>query len=272
MRKQNDILPQLFGADSDSWDTAYEREFNNHCDDTEDEGTIWFSESNAEEAVLRLLNQLEEDDLLSRASSRFLDLGTGNGHLLFTLREEDEDGSSWQGEMVGVDYSEASVQLAQRIQKQRQLAARTSSQTHDAHEQIDGLMDGVLNGQRNEHLGFEQWDLLNDAPGDWLNAGFDMVLDKGTFDAISLMSHLRFDHETTPHPCDVYREKVIPLIKPGALLCITSCNWTKPELLDWLAPANGELEYFKEAKYPTFTYGGKTGQSIVTIVLRRRRP
>ena len=43
--------------------------------------------------------------------------------MLFTLREgEDEDGEGkWEGGMVGVDYSPASVELARKIQTQRDI-------------------------------------------------------------------------------------------------------------------------------------------------------
>lgn len=170
--------------------------------------------------------------------SRFLDLGTGNGHLLFTIRDDEDDDAGWQGEMIGVDYSETSVQLAQKIAKQRDMS----------------------------DIYFHQWDLLNDPAGDWLQEGFDVVLDKGTFDAISLMPI----EDGAAHSCDVYRDRVVPLIKPGCFLIITSCNWTKQELLDWLAPHDGQLRYYSEAKYPTFTFGGQTGQTIVTLVLRRQ--
>ncbi|KAK4554933.1 Protein-lysine N-methyltransferase efm4 [Recurvomyces mirabilis] len=234
------------------WDSAYTRELHNHEEDADDEGTIWFSESNAEDAILDQLNRLEEEGLLVRdaspesnksnaksAASRFLDLGTGNGHLLFTLREEEDDGNSWRGELVGIDYSSTSIELARRVAEQKQLPDIT----------------------------FERWDLLEDEAGDWLQTGFDVVLDKGTFDAISLMPHAG----GARHPCDIYREKVTPLIKPGGFLFITSCNWTKQELLSWLAPEGGELGYYVEAKYPTFTFGGKTGQTIVTLVLRREQ-
>ena len=229
-------------------------------EDADDEGTVWFSESNAEEAILDQLSRLEESQLLQRGVRadeaeddvgdhqgspatveilvpKFLDLGTGNGHLLFALREPDDEGRNWIGEMVGVDYSETSVQLARRIATQKQLS----------------------------DIRFEHWDLLHDMPGDWLGAGFDVVLDKGTFDAISLMPH---DGDAR-HPCEVYHEKVVPLIKPLHFLCITSCNWTKSEVLDWLAPPGSELSYFSEAKYPSFTFGGHTGQSIVTLVLQK---
>ncbi|KAK3073958.1 Protein-lysine N-methyltransferase efm4 [Teratosphaeriaceae sp. CCFEE 6253] len=227
------------------WEAAYARELGNYEEDADDEGTVWFSESNAEEAVLEQLNKLAETGLLrrdddneARQTSRFLDLGTGNGHLLFALREEDDEGRCWTGDMVGVDYSETSVRLARRIA-------------------VEKDVEGVQ---------FETWDLLNHNPDRaWLQGGFDVVLDKGTFDAISLMPFA----EGSQNPCKVYREKVEPLIKPRCFLCITSCNWTKDELLEWLAPNHGCLRYHSEAKYPTFTFGGRTGQSIVTLSLQR---
>lgn len=163
--------------------------------------------------------------------------------MLFTLREEEE----WMGEMVGVDYSLPSVDLARRIAARRNLE---------------------------EGLRFEEWDLL--APSstgpDWLpNGGFDIVLDKGTFDAISLMPK---DADTGRHPCETYRRVVAPLVRKGGWVVVTSCNWTKKELIGWLTETEGNEEgallYEREARYPTFKFGGKTGQSIVSVAFRRR--
>lgn len=240
--KPSAITPRPDRPDRCSWDDVYARELANHADDADDEGTIWFDESGAEEAVLRLLGELADDGAVARggeAASRFLDLGTGNGHMLFALREADEAAEAWRGDMVGVDYSQASVDLARRIGRRR----------------------GVDSSVR-----FERWDLLQHPPGDWLGAGFDVVLDKGTFDAISLMPQSR----DAPHSCEVYRAKVAGLLKPGGLLIVTSCNWTKAELLSWLSgERESGLQYCREAHYPTFTFGGQTGQSIVTIAFRR---
>jgi len=45
-----------------------------------------------------------------------LDLGTGNGHFLMRLREGEGDGEEgWGGRLLGVDYSEKSVEFARRI-------------------------------------------------------------------------------------------------------------------------------------------------------------
>jgi SAM-dependent methyltransferase len=242
-----------------SWEAAYVREIRNYEEDGDDEGVVWFDESNAEDTVLKKLGEYDQQGrgLLNRESCRFLDLGTGNGHMLFALREEeDEDGAHWAGEMVGVDYSPASVQLARQVDVQR-LATLNEDEDEDGGDQRAHPSFAPIR--------FEQWDILTEEAGDWLKGGFDVVLDKGTFDAISLMPY----EPEARHPCELYLEKVVPLVKPGFFLVITSCNWTKEELVDWLSPNKDGLILYDEAKYRTFTFGGRTGQSVVTVVFRR---
>jgi len=219
-----------------SWDQAYAREIANHAQDAQDEGTIWFDDSGAEEKVVERLEALEDEGLLSKDNSRILDLGTGNGHMLFSLLDED-----WAGDLVGVDYSDTSVKLARQI-----AAARTEG---------------------GAPVTFEEWDLLNHQPGEWLGEGFDAVLDKGTFDAISLSSETDAQGRRI---CESYREHITPLIKPGQFFIITSCNWTKQEVMNWFVAPDGELQFFDEAKYPTFTFGGQQGQSVCTLIFQRR--
>ncbi|PSK34009.1 Protein-lysine N-methyltransferase efm4 [Elsinoe australis] len=233
------------------WDEAYEREIRNHAEDADDEGTVWFDDTGAEEKVLELLNKHAEEGSLSEvdgdtySASKFLDLGTGNGHMIFELREE-----GWQGDMVGVDYSETSVRLAQQIAAQR----------------AESDASAEKNKAKNT-TAFYKWDLLQDEPGAWLKDGFDVVLDKGTFDAISLSSETnaqgRRSHEG-------YREKVLPLIKPGGLFIITSCNWTRDEVLKWFEGADGQLSLVDEVDYPSFTFGGEKGQSVCTLAFKRK--
>ncbi|GAB7358147.1 hypothetical protein MBLNU230_g0305t1 [Neophaeotheca triangularis] len=236
------------------WDDIYAREVTNFTHDANDEGEVWFDDSDAENVVIKELEALEEEGVLSKLVSRFLDLGTGNGHMLFELREReastDEPEDCWLGEMVGVDYSEASVELARRIGVARELMS-------------EGDGDAGAGA-----ITFEQWDLLSAEPGAWLGNGFDVVLDKGTFDAISLMPRSESGH----HPCEVYRDKVVPLIKLGCYLIVTSCNWTKQELIQWLVgDGAGGLEYVKEGHYREFSFGGQKGQTVVTLVFRRRQ-
>jgi hypothetical protein len=192
--------------------------------------------------------------------------------MLFELRErEDDEGERWLGDMVGVDYSPRSIELARQIDEQRRAALRAQLQD-DGDESNDHNVDETVAGSSAlpgfANVTLHVWDLLTETAGDWLRDGFDVVLDKGTFDAISLMSP---GTDGSPHPCDRYRRTVAPLIKCGGYLVITSCNWTKSELLEWLVPQDGDLILFDEARYPTFTFGGKTGQSVVTLVLQRRQ-
>jgi len=166
--------------------------------------------------------------------------------MLFLLREE----AGFRGRMVGVDYSARSVQLARGIAGRKELG---------------------------ERIVFERWDVMKEDPAEWVRpgkeeeeegrgeGGFEVVLDKGTFDAISL------NEEVDGHGrrmCESYRGRVEGLVKGGGYLLVTSCNWTEGELRRWFE--GGELEFYGRIKYPSFAFGGKTGQSISSVCFRRR--
>lgn len=166
--------------------------------------------------------------------------------MLFSLCEpeddDDEDDENdatnrWKGQMVGVDYSLASIELAKRILDRSNLQ---------------------------HQLQFHHWDILSNSPCP-VNVDFDVVLDKGTFDAISLMAH----QSGSEHPCRVYRLRVEGLMRRDGFLIVTSCNWTKDELVDWLTAGDSKLRFWGDAEYPTFMFGGRKGQSVVTVVFRR---
>lgn len=195
----------------------------------------WFSDVNASSKVLRLLQTPSLG--LSLKTSSFLDLGTGNGEMLFLLRDK----GGFEGPMVGVDYSAPSVELARK----------------------------VAAGKGIDDIDFEQWNIMKDAVReDWLHP-FDVVLDKGTFDAVSLSEE---KDDRGRRLCEGYRERVGKLIKRDGYLVITSCNWTKSELLEWFSvPKEGDFtfEVFSEVSYPTFSFGGQVGQSISTVTFQK---
>lgn len=56
---------------------------------------------------------------------------------------------------------------------------------------------------------------------------YRVCVDKGTYDAISL------NPDGAERSRMAYRQMVKHLLQPGGLLMITSCNWTKDELLDF---------------------------------------
>lgn len=135
-----------------------------------------------------------EDQLLGPSSNlsntSFLDLGTGNGHFLLRLRglddegEVDEEGEKWEGRIMGVDYSEKSVEFARRIA-----------------------------GDKGVEAEFRYWDIMSSSPSAILDGaqkeGWDVVLDKGTFDAISLSEE---KDEQGRRLCEGYKERMMPLV------------------------------------------------------------
>lgn len=223
-----------------SWDELYTIELLNFSHDPSDIGTVWFSDSDAEDKILQYLTS---DALaLPLEKTSFLDLGTGNGNMLFLLRDQ----ARFHGRMVGVDYSAQSVMLA------RNIAARK------------GLRAEVV---------FERWDVMRQEPGQWARGrnggeeeeGFGVVLDKGTFDAISMSEEVDGGGRRV---CEGYKRRVEGLVRRGGYLLVTSCNWTEAELRGWFE--GGELEFYGRIRYPSFAFGGETGQSISSVCFRRK--
>lgn len=241
------LLPK-FPANPRSWDSLYTTELQNHSSDTSDVGTIWFSDSGAEDKVISLLfDKIIEEKILGPeiglSNCSFLDLGTGNGHFLLRLRgveeEEEEEDEKWEGRMMGVDYSEKSVEFARRIA-----------------------------GDKGASVEFVKWDIMSEAPEAILDGvqegGWDVVLDKGTFDAISLSEER---DERGRRVCEGYKERVMPLVREGGLVCVTSCNWTGEELRGWFE--GDGLEVVGEVGYRSFVFGGEKGQTISSVCFRR---
>lgn len=229
-----------------SWDELYTNELLNNESNPEDIGTVWFEDSDAE---AKILSFLASQNSLSYTDTSFLDLGCGNGSMLFSLRDyvDDDDTGGWRGRMLGVDYSDQSVSLARQIHSTRD----------------DGDFD----------MDFRTWDILR---GPWSTVldssqcnGWDVVLDKGTFDAISLSSD---KDDQDRRLFEGYRDRVIQLVKKDGYFIITSCNWTAEELKEWLDGREGSGGYFRhegQVEYPSFSFGGHQGQTITTLCFRK---
>lgn len=159
--------------------------------------------------------------------------------MLFLLREE----GGFKGRVVGVDYSHSSIQLCREIAMKKGYALGPS---------LKGGME------------FTQWDIMDMKPRPQWVEGWDVVLDKGTFDAISLSEEV---DEQGRRVVEGYRERVEGLVRKGGLLVVTSCNWTEEELRGWFE--GGELEAVGRVEYPVFKFGGGTGQSVCTVCFRK---
>jgi EEF1A lysine methyltransferase 2 len=201
-----------------------------------------------------------------------LDLGTGNGSSLLTLRLQ----GSYHGYMVGVDYSRQSIELARKLSRQYSDPACTAELSVQLPTDDYSCVK----------IRFEVLDLLNDDPRkqDWWptsvndkygNAsGFDLVLDKGTFDAISLSSETIDVGGRLKRIHEVFPRITVSLVNPGGFFLITSCNWTEEEVIKWFTTGegvSGELEVFDRISYPVFEFGGHKGQGVASVCFRRRK-
>lgn len=107
--------------------------------------------------------------------------------------------------MVGIDYSPKAVELAEKIAKER------------------GMQERVR---------FEVADCVKDelSAAEWVpEGGFGVILDKGTFDAISLSGEVLEDGSGR-RLYEGYAQGVVGVMARGGLLVVTSCNWTEEEL------------------------------------------
>jgi EEF1A lysine methyltransferase 2 len=120
---------------------------------------------------------------------RTLEIGSGNGTLLFALREAGYAASS----LTGLDYSPDAVRLARMI-----------APTRDS-----------------EQVAFHVCDFLNELPppvqgrADAL-AGWDLLLDKGTYDAIALGEDV-----SGTSPVAAYPTRTSKLLRDGGFFLIT---------------------------------------------------
>lgn len=167
------------------------------------------------------------------------------------------------GRLLGVDYSERSVELARQVGKVRR---------GQAEEEEEGT---VKKGE----VEFQAWDVLRgdvnalQTSGTDLQAyaGWDVVLDKGTFDAVSLSAE---QDSQGRRICEGYGERVLQLLRTGGIFVVTSCNWTEKELRDWFevkteGPGGERLRLAGRIEYRSFSFGGVKGQTISTLCFEK---
>lgn len=141
-----------------------------------------------------------------------------------------------------MDYSAQSVELARRVAEQAGSGAE-----------------------------FAVWDVLGGDYADVLTgaeaSGWDVVTDKGTFDAICLSAAR---DSAGRRVSEGYKSRVARLVKQGGLFIVTSCNWTEDELRAWFVGGEEGFEEVGRIEYPSFTFGGQKGQTISTLCFRKR--
>ena len=149
--------------------------------------------------------------------------------------------------MLGVDYSERSVEFARRIAAEK-----------------------GFGGEGGREVEFRWWDIMSGDEkevlvGDGEEGRWDVVVDKGTFDAISLSEERDGRGRRV---CEGYKDRIVPLVRRRGLFLVTSCNWTEEELRGWFE--GGELEVLGKVEYRSFSFGGRKGQTVCSICFRRK--
>ncbi|KAI4208916.1 MAG: hypothetical protein LQ351_008089 [Letrouitia transgressa] len=228
------LCPSELGT-KEFWDKTYTTDLDTHSAHPSHSGQAWFADSSASTRALAYLSSLS----LSPKTS-FLDLGTGNGEMLFLLRSS----GRFCGKMLGIDYSARSVEFASRLAAQKGLLVTGEVESK-----------GTGSGEESTGVEFRVWDIMGSDL--WMWGQWDVVLDKGTFDAVSLNPDTDVIGRRV---VEGYRERVERMVKPGGRFLVTSCNWIEEELKAWF---EGEsLVWEGRVGYPRFSFGGKQGQSV----------
>ncbi|CEF67831.1 AT11165p [Strongyloides ratti] len=191
------------------WDSRYELEIKNF-NEYGDEGEIWFGK-NAENRILLYIDKLK----LSK-DIYFIDIGTGNGSLLRRLRKRGFKN------LTGIDYSSSAIELCIKLSK----------------NEDDGCND----------INYKVDDILSDNHNTELINKFNIIIDKGTWDAISLYGD---------------REERLKCYKK------ISCNFAKEELIELFDDDNLQFESDLPSSN-TFSFGGKEGQTSTGVVFKKK--
>ncbi|GMM37189.1 Efm4 protein [Saccharomycopsis crataegensis] len=222
------------------WNDFYKLEQTNFQSNSEDTGECWFDESDAENRMIDFLVSNFQELPTINEDSKIIDLGTGNGHLLFELYQH-EDEVYVNNRLIGLDYSENSVNFAKDIAKSKNL-------------------DNIL---------FYQVDFLTKYKEFWGNEIFqnvDVFLDKGTLDAIALNdAKYPFEDGKSYLGYELYPRIIEKSIKQEGIILITSCNFSEEELEKVILENSTRLKVWKKIKYPSFQFGGVKGSAICSI-------
>jgi SAM-dependent methyltransferase len=175
--------------------------------------------------------QSQDDEL--NGGPVILDIGTGNGILPICLAEAGYNPRY----LAGIDYSNASVELAKRVSQTREVEEITFKvydfiRENPRHMQSRAVLSEDTPLETKEsYISEGSWDLLSVLLHIQHTGLPNFRLDKGTFDAISLSSGsnslIGEDKSDTvsaaqsPHATDLYPVQVEALLKPGGYFLIT---------------------------------------------------
>ncbi|CAI2351392.1 unnamed protein product [Caenorhabditis sp. 36 PRJEB53466] len=212
----------------DFWDKRYKMELENFKAHG-DEGEVWFGIS----AETRIVKYLIESK--TEKEARILDLGCGNGSVLRKLR------SKGFRSLKGVDYCQKAVDLSEA-------ASRAEQEEQEKEKELPDIQ-------------FEQLDIT--APrNDFFSPPFDVILDKGTWDAMSLS-------DERDARLAAYADFLRKGLTADGRFVIFSCNFTLDEMRAQFCHPSLDMVCEVPAVH-SFSFGGKQGVTSTGAVFRKK--
>jgi len=215
-------------GNKDHWDTTYDEEISQFLNNRDEIGYVWYGKQVQNKTVQYIKNNFTNKDI------KILDIGCGNGALLFELI------NIGFSNLKGMDYSEKSIELACNIKNYK------ISQGEKLCEKIEFYTEDI-----NEPL-IENKEYL-----------YDLILDKGTFDAYMLNKDNSYLN---------YSKYIKTKMNDKSILIISSCNHLKKDLLEYFTNSennqNFGFELVEEIPHKSFNFGGSIGQSVTTLVFK----
>lgn len=208
------------------WNSIYERDIS-IFHDAGDIGEVWFGKRVQTKIVNWIVNHFPNNS----SDPWICEIGCGNGALLAKLYNKIP-----YIHLNGLDYSESAIELAKACNPDLPI----------------------------------QW-----YAGDFLNTDdfvkkrfhkmFDLIIDKGTFDAMTL-SGIQGILET-------YKSSLSACIKSDTgFFILTSCNWTKNELIQMFSSNDYNSSFIPQEEIihdiPSFTFQGNSGNCVTSIVFK----
>ena len=204
------------------WDSAYLQEIEQLHNNPSELGDIWFGK-NLQKKIVNYI-----DDNFSDKKINILDIGCGNGVLLYKLSKKKFEN------LFGIDYSIQSIKLAKEI-------ITIKEKKHNKKFNINFFQEDINNKSNN------------------INIKFDIIHDKGSLDAFLMNKNNSIEN--------YYKYLFYYSIKNKTIFIITSCNNTKEELLNKFSLEKG-FKLINEIKSKTFSFGGHEGNDHVTLIFQ----
>ncbi|ODN96277.1 hypothetical protein I350_08288 [Cryptococcus amylolentus CBS 6273] len=247
-----ELPPSKLGT-KEHWDSVYEREVR-VFDDCGDEGEVWFGE----DSVRKMRKWAHANLPSSLTPLRVLECGSGNGTLLLSFLTSPEPPAQ-SFHLTGIDYCLSAKTLAESVEKSRREELEDEDELED---------EQAVNEVTAE---WRVGDLLRD---DFKGETWDLVMDKGTYDALCLSNDPVEEDERKGLPSEVYPERITKLVKPGGFFLITSCNFTEEEIKERygkedLGMSFSTTQILSSVPHPTFSFGGKKGSTVCTVAFKK---